>query len=432
MSPLTREKLALIAITTILHAACRLPLPEQPSLHTQPKIGIQPPQGEAAPLVLFQRKFDFNRDSDPRVLDQLNPMLAGDPILEEVRRGQRIIASGKGEHVRRIQNALIFVGYELPVHGSDAQWGRETSTAVREFQSDSQLPTTGEVDQDTLLRLDRKANSSSEPVEKYPDYKELFADGILEITIGVGYDEDDYFFHEVEKMKEYFTTREFLQINENKAEELWRQNKINPPLRKGGDYYLRSQDILFSGNDVKVLIRLVTFLRDRGSNTFIEAMQRSDISIYVGHGRWGSGADFFRKDSKAGKVWINPELTLQDPKAKKMYDFLRKQKVERPLSLYEFNDKYKLWFFNGCNTAHYMNPIRMIYGISHQKTDVIGWNQSIYIDKYGEDVIEFLKEILNRHSLQSIAAKLNELNEIENARRGLRGEGFGDNPEKQP
>lgn len=395
---------------------------------------------EGAPVVRFQQKFDFVRDSDPRALQQLNQMFANDPILEAIKNGERVLSNGKGEHVRRIQNALILFGYDLPVYGADSSYGRETSTVVREFQTDSNLEPTGAIDRDTLMRLSRKADVSKVPVAKYPNYERLYEDGILEITIGAGYDEGDDSFPVMDELEKYFAGTAFRPISQLEAELLMRNHGIVPPNRKGGNYYLLNSQIQSQGKLVTVLIRLFAFLRNRGKNTFLEAMQRSDITIYSGHGRYGSGPDFYNKGSAAGKLWINPNLTVLAPGAKKMYDFLHQQKVEQPLATHEFNDKYKLWFFDGCNTAHYMIPIRNKYNISHKTTDVIAWKKEVYVAHLSDDVKSFIQEILQGNSLQQIISKLNDIQKLSDRERKrlgrkaedptLHGEGFGDNPER--
>lgn len=43
-----------------------------------------------------------------------------------------------GRHVRKIQQALIDEGFQLPVHGVDGVYGPETATAVSQFKTDQQ------------------------------------------------------------------------------------------------------------------------------------------------------------------------------------------------------------------------------------------------------------------------------------------------------
>ena len=68
--------------------------------------------------------------------------LSGDPVLEKTFDNEAIIgksANSFGEHVRRIQSALIQLGIELPLFGADGQFGSETEKAVKEFQQEADM-----------------------------------------------------------------------------------------------------------------------------------------------------------------------------------------------------------------------------------------------------------------------------------------------------
>src|SRR4029079_3761777 len=61
--------------------------------------------------------------------------LAGDPILEQCFDGPRAVINPEvGLHVKRIQEALIRLGIELPEFGADGKYGKETENAVKKFQ----------------------------------------------------------------------------------------------------------------------------------------------------------------------------------------------------------------------------------------------------------------------------------------------------------
>lgn len=63
--------------------------------------------------------------------------LSGDPVLEKTFDNEAIVGRSSnsfGEHVRRIQSALIQLGIELPLFGADGQFGSETEKGVKEFQ----------------------------------------------------------------------------------------------------------------------------------------------------------------------------------------------------------------------------------------------------------------------------------------------------------
>lgn len=68
--------------------------------------------------------------------------LSGDHVLEKTFDNEAIISrssNSTGEHVRRIQEALILLGIELPSFGADGKFGAETEKAVKEFQQKADM-----------------------------------------------------------------------------------------------------------------------------------------------------------------------------------------------------------------------------------------------------------------------------------------------------
>lgn len=64
----------------------------------------------------------------------------GDPVLEAVARGERVVMRGhRGNAVASIQAALIDAGFPLPRFGADGNFGSETEQAVEQFQASEGL-----------------------------------------------------------------------------------------------------------------------------------------------------------------------------------------------------------------------------------------------------------------------------------------------------
>lgn len=60
---------------------------------------------------------------------------SADGIPEVGKLGSRLLKKGsKGEDVRTLQQLLMEMGYELPAHGDDGDFGAETETALKKFQ----------------------------------------------------------------------------------------------------------------------------------------------------------------------------------------------------------------------------------------------------------------------------------------------------------
>lgn len=84
----------------------------------------------------------------------------GDKELEKVFNGTKTIGRGsRGTPVVKIQQALIDMGYTLPIYGVDGKYEGETATAVKEFQRDEGIPENGTVDKTTLDKMQEVFNT---------------------------------------------------------------------------------------------------------------------------------------------------------------------------------------------------------------------------------------------------------------------------------
>lgn len=88
----------------------------------------------------------------------------------------------RGPEIADAQKALVAFGYELPKHGVDGIMGPETSGAIKKFQADNQISTTGVLDDATVEKLNSKPEllaklkKSTTADVKTPDYSKGAAD----------------------------------------------------------------------------------------------------------------------------------------------------------------------------------------------------------------------------------------------------------------
>ena len=87
----------------------------------------------------------------------------GDPMLEAAAISQPPIEKGcSGEGVEALQEALLDLGYNLPISTAngkkrpDGIFCNETDAAVRAFQADQKLAVDGDVGKDTMRALDEE------------------------------------------------------------------------------------------------------------------------------------------------------------------------------------------------------------------------------------------------------------------------------------
>ena len=85
-----------------------------------------------------------------------NPRFAGDPVLEACLAGHhRMMAPESGPAVAKVQQALIDLGFSLPVHGADGTFSGETGAAVTAYKTDRQIfPNDPVVGRGTMASLD--------------------------------------------------------------------------------------------------------------------------------------------------------------------------------------------------------------------------------------------------------------------------------------
>jgi peptidoglycan hydrolase-like protein with peptidoglycan-binding domain len=110
----------------------------------------------------------------------------------------------------KMQEALQTAGYKLPKYGADGKFGDETVKALKKFQTDHCLKDTGRLDKQTMEQLSIAST-------KFPEYGKLFADGKLNSTIAVGFDEKRSDKAETKDVIAGLTTRGYTQLDPNTA-----------------------------------------------------------------------------------------------------------------------------------------------------------------------------------------------------------------------
>ena len=84
--------------------------------------------------------------------------------------GARILKKGmSGDDVKKVQEDLMTLGYDLGRWGADGDFGDDTDRAVRKFQQDNNLsPVDGEVGPDTIAALEKALKKKEEASKPAP------------------------------------------------------------------------------------------------------------------------------------------------------------------------------------------------------------------------------------------------------------------------
>ncbi|MGW0915389.1 peptidoglycan-binding domain-containing protein [Streptomyces sp. NPDC002784] len=100
-----------------------------------------------------------------------NPRFSDDPVLQQCAANTHVMGlQEKGLAVRRVQWALLDLGFDLPMFGADGDFGSETFGAVHAFQEARGLSRDGQVGPETMNRLD------SEPLPSLDDQQLHYSD----------------------------------------------------------------------------------------------------------------------------------------------------------------------------------------------------------------------------------------------------------------
>jgi hypothetical protein len=209
------------------------------------------------------------------------------------------------KQLMKIQRQLQRLG--LYIMGVDGIFGRGTDSALVEAFGDDNWRT---LDPDVILtRLKTAKLPAGKRGQHNFRYGEMFKDGLLDMTLGVGFDEGGDHKSTIENFQKVLGTRDF-ELNKELAVKL---------LAKAGhtigedsfsfffvkenalEYKPPAQDRSEKPRKINAVVRLVA--NQDGSQgaaaakAFREGMTQSDIAYYSGHGRYGSGPDFDRNFS---------------------------------------------------------------------------------------------------------------------------------------
>ena len=142
-------------------------------------------------------------------------------------------------------------------------------------------------------------------------YAELFKDGVLDLTFGLGYLEAADPAKEAEAASEMGTiAAEFVKAmqgrgySEDKEVVARLMKQIGRPLEEGaaGRFFVKENALTYSppagpSRSIHLVVRFVHNNQGSGAaaaKAFTEGMTHGDVSYYVGHGRYGTGPDFDR------------------------------------------------------------------------------------------------------------------------------------------
>ncbi|MCO4762329.1 MAG: peptidoglycan-binding protein [Myxococcales bacterium] len=388
----------------------------------------------------------------------LDPVLAGASVAPN---------SARQTHVYGLQRALSALGY--PTNGIDGKYGGGTKGAVEKLQKEKNLLGPGEAVGTTYARtlayLDLNAPMHAQVLSKTKiNYDKLYADKLVEFGLFVGYDEGigGHWYQDVRYAHDELGA---LGFTEDKDAAAAAYSEAGRALPDGpGEFWVHESYTEHLGNNIKAVFRLVH--SDMGpdvADEYRESLMQGEVTMYSGHGRYGSGPDFDRnytitvegermsydeakhyvakktgkphpsnaekaamlkKLSAQGLVKVEGEnsgnVVMNDTDVQNtfgsavMYLALQnssgtgENKNKRLTADYaqEADDNYKVWMFDGCSTKNYMGSIRR--DVSKDQVAVMGTGTSITMCTSMELVRGMMTQATGAQIAKNMSASHNE------------------------
>ncbi|MBT9560175.1 MAG: peptidoglycan-binding protein [Myxococcales bacterium] len=372
------------------------------------------------------REAEFNTSTTPKRAGLTNPRFKGDVVLETIATGIGALTKGQtGRHVHRVQLALAELGF-VKVKATGV-YDADTITGVGAFQAGFNVPLegtqagatetfsnggekqSGMLNPTTMAALDAYASKTIPKDAEVeipglpkggPDYAKLFADGKLDITLALGYDEGGAHTNKRPVAIQYLTTELGFAMTDPRTATPDEMSKVGLDPKTADKeiiYFTRKMVSKTAGKEVAVTVKLLS-AKDDGSDgaairdRFKGALENDDVVMYTGHARAGTGPDFDPHDKTDGNYVMGKGKNAQYNK--------EIDGVENQLDKTNFTDKKQVYLFWGCTTEHYDKHLDKKLGKSGEAgakrdtKDIAVSNQPVYSARGLIGTLAFLRGML--------------------------------------
>lgn len=354
----------------------------------------------------------YSNENDPFTLT--NPRFMGQPRIERIAQGKGVLTSSdNGRPMKAIQQALIDLGFALVRHEKDGEFGEETKTAIRLFRNRRSIP--GEhLSARALFELDRTAPKAGTAEEHYFDYERLFADGYLDVSLAVGFDEGGAHVGMLKEAREWLKARAFKPMppEPGKPEEFRLRREVTYPTKAG------------NRTTREVIVRINLIPPGAGAATqFGKGLSESEISIYTGHARRGIGPDFDEDKSPKENFVIGIASALHaagraiEPKKVEQSHYVvnRSNDLEKMTKSGAFDkEKYRIWLFEACTTIAYFDEIRgglLPDKVDRANLDLLGTRRPAPLITEMASSLAMLDGVLAARTIEQITAAMDKAGE---------------------
>lgn len=339
----------------------------------------------------------------------------GDKDLAAVAEGRKTLGQGsKGESVKKVQQSLVDMGYSIP-GGASGTYDKDTKAAVTHFQREMGIGKDGSIGKETLGALKQAAPAPGKKLVRSAEYDKMFADGRLDTTIAVGYDEGKAHLGETGKIVKGLRADGYKPVDYSKLTDKQRTKLglTKDRYDSNAQYFHKTFKDPKTGKDIDNVVRLVTpgSGGKKARESFKKAMEQDEMVIYSGHARYGTGPDFDDIKSGDGNFVIDEKgnRTHSPPPS-----YLKKSIKGRGTDLDQLTTKpkYQMLVMSACSTDAYLHNLRgsKFPGRDHGNTDIVGTTQPTWVGTGAKHVLAFTTGATQR---QTQADMMKQHNKIE-------------------
>jgi peptidoglycan hydrolase-like protein with peptidoglycan-binding domain len=373
----------------------------------------------------------------------------------------------------------------------DGDFGGKTERAVIAVKRARHVsPANGTVDAAAWTMLEQQPTSSSDAAQhgRGPEYDRMLDDGLLDVTLAIGFDEDRVLVHEAQEVRRGLAEVRSFTEDEAAAEQL--RTDAGRPHTPGGRNYVKRDYNTSHGQPVHAAVRLVE-PSDESQGTgqsgaasrdaALAGMNESDLFSYGGHARYGTGPDFDRNyhfvvhwdafpnpprgrsgdeeipgmDAFVEATGIRTAARFEQLEAQGAVEFVPHpggnvtinvdpQSHVRELGAYFMRranagqtnaldtgiteSRYRLWMFNGCSTRDYVRSVRRNPLLGSRDLDMVVTDPATYLTSYAEGILSFLDGVMATESASALDQRMEDATPFESATHS--GSGFEDNPRR--
>jgi peptidoglycan hydrolase-like protein with peptidoglycan-binding domain len=375
----------------------------------------------------------------------------------------------------------------------DGDFGGATARAVIAFKRFHNMrPANAVVDAATWTALDQTPQivppRGRHALGARPEYDRITEDGLLQITLAVGFDEHGLTAAEHHELERGLTEVRGFTLDPDRAAEL-HEEAGRPPPAEGGELFVKENVATSLGSPVHCVLRLIGPTAPGADGTASAtaaalALDESEIFEYGGHARYGTGPDFdrnytirvhwdqvpshqrgshtgdqdmgsdefmhafnvgdnrrgittFERMREAGQLTfiahpegnlgINPgPVTHPDTLGNHLIGLATAGQPLR-LSPAVSEDHYRLWLFNGCVTREYMNALRTS-GNTQMSTHQLDVTTNVvppYVITLAEGLLAYLDGVLAQEGARALVDRMENAHPRSDDRYGS--DGFQDN-----